>query len=64
MKIKQINISNGIRQGCTGSITLFKLLTYYIINKLENECEGYQDDLLKIVALFFADDRLLLAKTV
>ena len=34
-----------------------------MINKLESECERYQDDLLKIVALFLADDGLLLAKT-
>ena len=34
-----------------------------MINKLESECEAYQYDVLKIVTLFFADDGLLLAKT-
>ena len=60
----EISINSGIRQGCTDSTAIFKLLPYYITNKLESECEGYQDDVLKIVALFFAHDGLLLAKSV
>ena len=31
---------------------------------MESECKGHQDDVLKIVALFFADNGLFLAKTV
>lgn len=57
-----IQITSGIRQGCTASTTLFKLITYDIIKKLE-ESKGYYDRAVKLSALFFADDGLLLTTT-
>ncbi len=32
----EIEITNGIRQGCTGSTTLYKIVTYMILDELEN----------------------------
>lgn len=54
----EINITNGIRQGCTGSTTLFKLITYMILNKLQKNGCGYKDYHVMINTLFFADDGL------
>ena len=59
-KIKMC-ISSGIRQGCTASTTLFKLIIYDVIEKLESLGKGYEDDILKLSVLFFADDGLVLA---
>ena len=52
----QINITNGIRQGCTGSTTLFKLITHMILDKLQKNGCGYIDYFVTINTLFFADD--------
>ena len=59
----QIEVSSGIRQGCNGSTSLFLLITYFIIEKIYNKLEGINTDICKIVALFFADDGLLLMKS-
>lgn len=57
-----MDVSSGIKQGCTASTTLFKILTYIIIEKLERE-GGYKDEFFKLSALFFADDGLLMSRT-
>ena len=59
----QIKVSSGIRQGCNGSTSLFLLITYFIIEKLYSNLEGISTDICKLVALFFADDGLLLMKS-
>ena len=51
----QIEVTSGIRQGCNGSTIFFLLITYVIIEKLQETGLGYEDNLIKIVALFFAD---------
>ena len=61
---KEIGITSGIRQGCTGSTILFKLVTYMIMSQLEERGRGYQDENIKIKSLFFADDGLLLAHSI
>ena len=55
-------VTSGIRQGCTASTTLFKLLTYITIDALEKE-GGYQDENFKLSALYYADDGLIMART-
>ena len=59
-----IEVTSGIRQGCTGSPTLFKLVTYMIMKELEERTRGFETELLKICCLFFADDGLILAETI
>ena len=56
---QNINITSGIRQGCTGSTTLFKIITYMIINELNSRGAGYKDDIVNVNSLYFADDGLL-----
>ena len=42
---------------------LFKLITYLIIEELERNGTGFENNLLNIKALYYADDALLLAHT-
>ena len=58
--IEKMEIGNGIRQGCTGSSVLFKLVTYMIIKGIQKECYGFQNEKFKINCLFFADDSLIM----
>lgn len=57
-----MRVSGGIKQGGTASTTLFKIITYTIIDKLEKE-GGFKDEFFKSSALFFADDGLLISRT-
>ena len=63
-KEKRINISSGIKQGCTGSTTFFKLITYMIMSRLEKDGKGVQIDNLNIHSLFYADDSLTLSSSI
>ena len=60
---EKINITSGIKQGCTGSTTLFKLITYEIIKELEKYGECLKIEGTSINLLFFADDSLTMAET-
>lgn len=60
----EIEVTSGIRQGCTVSTTLFKLVTFRIIEELERLGKGFKDDMFRIDSLFFADDGMLLANSV
>ena len=59
-----IEVTSGIRQGCNGSTVLFLLITYAIIEELQGTNLGYKDNIVKVVALFFADDGLLMAENI
>lgn len=59
----EINISNGIRQGCNGSTTLFLIITYVILEKLAMSNVKFKCDICHIAAIFFADDGLLFAQS-
>ena len=61
---KNINITSIIRQGCTGSTMLFKLITYMMISELNRTGTGYRDENVNIESLYFADDGLLLANSI
>ena len=56
-----IEVTSGIRQGCTASTVLFKLITYKIIEEMR-KTEGIQILGPKITCLFYADDGLILEK--
>ena len=60
--MKIIDVTSGVRQGCTGSSVLFKLITYMIMimNELDQKGRGYKDENFTLKSLFFADDALLL----
>ena len=61
---RNIEISSGIRQGCTVSTELFKLVTYEIIKKLEEEGEEFCVEGINLSSLFFADDNILAAASI
>ena len=61
---EELEVTSGIKQGCTGSTSLFKLITYKIIKELQNLGGGFKDECLDINCLFYADDGLLLAKDI
>ena len=63
-RYEEMEVTSGIKQGCTGSTTLFKLVTYKIIKELEKKGEGFKDEVFNIRALFFADDGLVIAKDI
>ena len=58
-----MEVWNGIRQGCTASTTIFKLITFEIIKRLEHLHKGFQDEFIKISSIFYADDGMLLASS-
>ena len=58
-----IKITSGIRQGCTGSTTLFKLITYRIAKEIMATGMGYRDLQIYLPILLFADDGLLLSQS-
>ena len=60
----ELDITRGIKQGCTGSTTIFKLITCKIIDKIEREGKRFENNHIKLGALFFADDELVIATNI
>ena len=60
----EIQITSGIRQGCTGSTSFFKLLTYIIAKEIESNKVGFRNHKFAWPILFFADDSLLLTNSI
>ena len=58
-----IEVTSGIRQGCNGSTTSFKLVTYVIAKTLMMTGLGFKNDSFHIPVLLFADDGLILTQT-
>ena len=56
-------MTNGIRQGCTGSPLLFILIVNQIINRLYQSNLGFKTEKLYIPILYYADDGLLLSNS-
>lgn len=59
----EMTVTSGIRQGCTGSTTIFKLITYHIIQEMEKR-RGFSQRGLNINTLFYADDSLQVSHSV
>ena len=60
---REVRVNSGIKQGCPLSTTLFKLVTFMIIRKLEEEGAEYEVEGRNASSLFFADDSMLFSKT-
>ena len=60
----EIIATSGIRQGCTLSTTLFKLITFKIIENIDKRVKGYSNEDLAIKTLFYADDGLLFSTSI
>ena len=61
---EEMEINSGIKQGCTASTTLFKIITYKIMNSVEEKGDEYEVEGQKLSTLFFADDSLAMAKNI
>ena len=59
-----IEVDSGIRQGCTISPLIFKLITYKIIEEMNRRTRGVRVGGIKVSSLFFADDGMMLAEGV
>ena len=60
---EEMDINSGIKQGCTASTSLFKLVTYMIMKSVEERGEKYEIDGQNMSTIFFADDIIAMAKT-
>ena len=60
----ELNINNGIRQGCNLSPTLFKMITFRIMEEMQLKCKGFQVHGAKINTLFYADDGLIIEESI
>jgi len=59
----EMDVESGIRQGCTASTLIFKLITFKIIEVLRRKLRGVQMGVAKVRCLFYADDGLMLARS-
>ena len=62
-EIEEINITSGIRQGCTGSPLMFTLVVNHVIDKIVKSKLGFRNESVYIPVLFFADDGLILSQS-
>ena len=58
-----IDVTSGIRQGYNGSSNLFLLVKYLIIEKMYDCLNGINTNICKILALFFADDGIIMMQS-
>ena len=59
-----MRVSAGIRQGCTASTVLFKLVTFEIIRELGVRGIKFEMEGLDLTTSFFADDSVLYANSI
>ena len=62
-KHETIEVTCGIRQGCSISTLLFKMVTFNIIEKLENEGDIYEVETFAGNSIWLADDVTLIANS-
>ena len=60
---ERLKISTGIKQGCTASAVLFKIITFEIMKILEKRGAMVEVGRVRINSLFYSDDSLLVART-
>ena len=59
---KTIEVTSGIRQGCSISTLLFKMVTFTIIEQLIKEADPYKIGVFNGNSLWLADDAVIIAK--
>ena len=57
-----MKIINGIRQECSFSALIFILITYFIIDAIVENEQGYKYQNIYLLCLFYMDDAILLTK--
>ena len=63
-KAAKVSVSSGIRQGCTASTFFFKVVTFVIMEKLEELGIMFVIDGIRINSLWFCDDTTMIANSV
>ena len=62
-KMKEtVEVTGGIRQGCSISTLLFKMVTFTMIEDLRNQAERYKIRKYEDNSLWLADDATIIAK--
>ena len=64
MRVGEVEVWSGIRQGCTGSPQLFIMVVSRIIERILRSGLGYRLGWMYLPVLFYADDSLMLARSV
>ena len=59
-----MEVRNGIRQGCTGSPQFFLMVVNVIIKRIVETGFGFRNEEVYVPALFYADDGMLIATSV
>ena len=59
---EEIEVTSGIKQGCTGSTSYFKIVTYHIMKSVFATGKGFQNEKVYVPLLFFADDGLIICQ--
>ena len=59
-----IKVTNGIRQGCCISTLLFKMITFTLIEELNNKAPKYKIGVYLGNSLWLADDATIIAKSI
>ena len=59
---KTIEVTSGIRQGCSISTLLFKMVTFTIIEQLRERAKPYKIGVYNGNSLWLADDAVIIAK--
>ena len=60
---ERVRVSSGIRQGCTASTVLFKLIAFEMIKGIRERGERFALEGLDLTSSFFADDSVLFANS-
>ena len=63
VRMGELEVRSGIRQGCTGSPQLFVMVVGMIIEKIVRSGLGYRSGSVRVPVLFYADDGLLMARS-
>ena len=61
---EEIEVSSGIRQGCTSSTFFFKIITFVIMERLQEVGVPFTVDGIEINSLWFCDDSNFVANSV
>ena len=63
-KEAEIEVTSGIRQGCTSSTFFFKIMTFVIIENLEEVGVPFEVDDIEIISQWYCDDSTIIANSV
>ena len=63
-KVAEVEVTSGIRQGCTASTLFFKIVTFIILERLEELGVMFEVEGILISSLWFCDDTTMIANSI